>query len=158
VTAMRRAKTLLCASALLATVHVSPLVAQDVPESDAASVSSDVDESAAPPVRHSGPIAYRTGGVGKEERDALLVTTKGYGLKLVFAGKKQDDFVAEVAVDVFDASGKKILSAQDTGPLFFADVPPGEYRVVATLRGQALERKVTVTRGKQAQLSFSWQA
>jgi hypothetical protein len=153
---MRRTRALLCVSAVLMTAYSGPIVAQDVFESDPASVSSDVDESAAPPVRHSGSIAYRTGGVGKEERDALLVTTKKYGLKVVFAAKKQDDFVAEVAVDIFDASGKKILSAEDTGPLFFADVPTGTFRVVATFRGQTQGRKVTVTKGKQAQISFSW--
>ncbi len=126
------------------------------PESDPAAISPAADPSLAPPPRREGNIEYRTGGVGKEERDALLLAAREYPLKLVFAGRRQADFVAEVKVQIFDSSGRPVLDANDAGPLFFADLPPGQYRVVASLRGQTFEQKATVSAGKQTQLSFFW--
>jgi hypothetical protein len=134
----------------------APAKDRGVLQSDTASVSPDADESAAPPLHREDGIAYRTGGIGKDERDGLLLTTRGYGLKLVFAGRQQADFVADVAVDIFDPSGRKVLSAHDAGPLFFADLPPGQYRIDVNCRGRSFERTATVTPGKQTELAFFW--
>jgi hypothetical protein len=126
------------------------------PESDPAAISPAADSSLAPPARRDSGVEYRTGGVGKDERDALLLASRGYPLKLVFAGREQTEFVAEVKVRIFDSSGATVLEANDAGPLFFAELPPGQYRIAATLRGQTLDQKATVTPGKQTQAAFYW--
>jgi hypothetical protein len=126
------------------------------PESDPSAISPAADPSLAPPPLREGNIEYRTGGVGKDERDALLLAARSYPLKLVFAGREQTDFVADVTVRIFDANGNEVLHAADAGPLLFADLPPGQYRIVASLRGQTFEQKATLTPGKQTQLAFYW--
>ncbi len=156
---MLHPRMLVPALALLLAARALPSLAQadrGVPQSDVSSISALANESAAPPLRSEGGISYRTGGVGKDERDALLLVTKGYALKLVFAGRRQTEFIAEVNVDVLDQSGRKIISAADTGPLFLADLPAGTYRIVASFRGDTQEKNITLGPGKQTQLAFYW--
>jgi hypothetical protein len=157
---MFHGRTFFYASALVLALQSASVAAYRdgsfIPDSDPAAISPAADPSFAPPEQHEGGLRYRTGGVGKEERDALLLAARQYPLKLVFAGRQQSDFVAEVKVQIFDSSGRKVLEANDAGPLFFADLPPGQYRVATTLRGQTLEQKASVTPGKQTQFAFFW--
>src|SRR5262249_12073991 len=44
------------------------------------------DDSWTPPLKTDRGIDYRTGGVGREEREALVAATRGYTLHLIFAG------------------------------------------------------------------------
>ena len=156
---MFHARTFFCVFALLLVLAATSMAtmrdeSSAPPESDPAAISSAADSSLAP--RREGSIEYRTGGVGKDERDALLLASREYPLKLVFAGRQQTDFVAEVKVWILDSNGRTVLDADDAGPLFFADLPPGQYRITATLRGQTFEQKATVTPGKQTQVAFYW--
>ena len=158
---MFHTRTFLCAFALLLVLAATSMAtmrdeSSAPPESDPAAISSAADPSLAPAPRREGSIEYRTGGVGKDERDALLLASREYPLKLVFAGRQQTDFVAEVKVRILDSNGRTVLDADDAGPLFFADLPPGQYRVTATLRGQTFEQKATVTPGRQNQVAFYW--
>jgi len=156
---MLHPRMLVPALAILLAARALPLLAQEdrgVPQSDVSSVSALASESAAPPLRSEGGISYRSGGVGKDERDALLLVTRDYSLKLVFAGRRQTEFIAEVSVDVFDQNGRKVIAATDTGPLFLADMPAGTYRIVASFRGDTQEKNITLRPGKQTQLAFYW--
>ena len=158
---MRYAKALFFALVIVVAWRTEPMAAMRgdwsrTPESDPSAISSAVDPSLAPPPRREGGVEYRTGGVGKDERDALHVAARSYPLKLVFAGRQQTDFVADVAVRVLDATGNEVLAAADAGPLFYADLPPGQYRIFASLRGQTFEQRANVTAGKQTQLAFYW--
>jgi len=160
---MFQARTLLPALMLLWMLRaVSAPAAQDgesadTLQSEPESVSPDADESAAPPAKKSAAgIEYRSGGVGKEERDALLLVTKRYGLKVVLAAKGDRAFVFDAKIRVLDASGKPIVEADGAGPLFFASLPAGKYKVAATAYGQTKEQSVSVTAGKQTAISFSW--
>jgi len=158
---MLRITNLFCAFALLLAAPSMSMAAargdSSKPlESDPASISPAADPSLAPPPQREGNIEYRTGGVGKDERDALLLASREYPLKIVFAGRELGDFVAEVNVRIFDSSGRPVLDANDAGPLFFADLPPGQYRIAATLHGQTFAQTATVNPSRQTQLSFYW--
>ena len=158
---MLNSRAFFFAFVLLLALRAEPMAAMrggssGAPQSDPATVSPGADLSLAPPPLREGNVEYRTGGVGKDERDALHLAAREYPLKLVFAGRQQTDFVADVRVQIFDSSGSKVLEASDAGPLFFADLPPGQYRIVASLRGQTFEQKASVTPGKRTQLAFYW--
>jgi len=155
-------KTLLPVLTLLWVLRAVVAPAQDVEsagtlQSEPESISPGADESAAPPAKKSpSGIEYRSGGVGKDERDALLLVTKRYTLKVVLAGKGDRAFVYDAKIRVLGASGKEIVEADDAGPLFFANLPAGKYKVVATASGQTKEQSVAVTAGKQKAISFTW--
>jgi hypothetical protein len=159
---MFQARMLLPVLMVLGVLCAAPAPAQDVESADTLqsepeSISPEADESAAPPAKKSASgIEYRSGGVGKEERDALLLVTKRYTLKVVLAAKGDRAFVYDAQIRVLDARGNAVVEATDAGPLFFANLPPGKYKVSATAYGKTKEQSVAVTAGKQTAISFTW--
>jgi len=55
-----------------------------------------------------------------------------------------------------DACCYAMFDSAGAGPLFFANLPAGKYKVAATAYSQTKEQSVTVTDGKQTAISFSW--
>lgn len=65
-------------------------------------------------------------GVGKEGR----VANKDYSLLLTFA-ELAGPYKGDISVTIYDSRGKIIVNEGSAGPWFYADLPPGKYRVVA---------------------------
>jgi hypothetical protein len=84
-----------------------------------------------------------SGGVGDEDRDALMQAYDQYNLHLAFA-EKSGDYVADVGVKVRDARGREMWSGNADGPLLFMKLPPGRYEVVADFDGRQQRRSVQV--------------
>jgi hypothetical protein len=93
-------------------------------------------------------IKYLSGGVGINERAAMDRMDKGYNLKVIFA-EPSGPYLANVNVEILNASGKKLVETTDNGPWFFAKLPDGKYRVVATFNGKKEAREVEI--GKRLQ-------
>jgi hypothetical protein len=104
-----------------------------------------VPAQAAAAHKTTGEIAYATGGIGVDERQALKQMEKDFNLKLLFT-EPDGHFISDASVVIQNASGKPVLSEQ-AGPVFLAKLPPGTYTVESTFGGQRQTRKVTV--GKQ---------
>ena len=91
-------------------------------------------------------------GAGSNSR----ITYADYSLKLVFA-LRSGPYVADVAVTIFDESGAKVVNAHSDGPWFLAQLPPGNYRVVARRKGgQATAAMATITAGHQKRVFLTW--
>lgn len=89
-------------------------------------------------------IRYMTGGVGSEERAAMEQMAKDYDSKLVFA-LTTGEYLANVEVIIRESGGKILLDAVSDGPLFFADLPPGQYEITASYKNQRKFRTVKVS-------------
>ncbi len=99
---------------------------------------------------------YLFGGVGSDEREAMEARAKGYNLKLVFA-EKHGAFVSGVMVMISTAQGAEIDTLTTEGPWFYIRLPPGDYNVKATLKGQAKQvRGIRVEKDKRVQQSLLW--
>ncbi len=83
---------------------------------------------------------YMSGGIGVEERNEMRRAVEEYNLGLWFAGKSRH-YVTDVDVVISDDKGKQILSAANTGPWFYVQLPPGMYTVKATYNGKVREVK-----------------
>lgn len=70
---------------------------------------------------------YMSAGVGEGGRKPF----PDYPLKLIFA-TPEGALVAGVRVTITRDGGEEVLSADDVGPWLLADLPAGEYDVVAT--------------------------
>jgi hypothetical protein len=90
-----------------------------------------------------GDATAVSGGVGDEDRDALMQAYDQYNLHLAFA-EKTGDYVADVGVKVRDARGREMWSGNADGPLLFMKLPPGRYEVVAAFDGKEQRRSVQV--------------
>ncbi len=121
-------------------------------------VSALALNEALPPVRMSGPVEYLSGGIGKDEVEAMKKASKQWPLMVEFTVKdgKRAVFAADVNVVVRDRKGKSALQTASTGPLLLAKLTPGPYDIEATLAGKTLHKKVLVKRGQPSTVVFMW--
>jgi hypothetical protein len=96
-----------------------------------------------------------SGGVGVEEREQMMQRYGEYNLHLGFA-EQSGQYVAGVQVTARDASGAVVLSEMTEGPLLFAKLPPGAYRVTASFGGVERTRVIRVSDGPGPIEYFRW--
>jgi hypothetical protein len=99
---------------------------------------------AAPTPKQQNGITYVNGGVGEEEQAAMKAQRADYNLLLTFATKQSGAYRSDVQLDIMDARGASLVTAANTGPMFFAKLPPGTYRVSAAAEGKTFKRTVKV--------------
>ena len=102
-------------------------------------------------------VPFATGGVGKDQRETLLSLAHNFNLKLVFALVDHRAFLTDVHVRILDPAGKEMFTTTGAGPWLYAKLPPGKYRVAATIRGRTLEKTTEITeQGRTTELAFYW--
>lgn len=107
-----------------------------------AAMSAPVAQAQLPQARTQGSVDYVTGGVGKEEADALKQASGDYSLTLELAssgptpeGHTMGAYVANALVVIRDAQGHEVLNTRTDGPLLLARLPAGKYTVSAEWNG-----------------------
>jgi hypothetical protein len=99
---------------------------------------------AAPTPQQQNGIAFINGGVGLEEQAAMKAQRADYNLLLTFATQQSGAYRSDVQLDIMDAKGNNLVTAANTGPMFFAKLPPGTYRISAAAEGKTFKRTVRV--------------
>jgi hypothetical protein len=116
-------------------------------------------ENLAPIVSDQG-IRYLSGGVGDDERAELDALSNQYNLRLLFAKQGSGEYLSAVRVNILDAHGGTVLSAESRGPLFFTQLPSGDYIVDVSTPGQGLQKPQRQTAhiggSGQSRLDFRW--
>lgn len=102
----------------------------------------------------SGNITYVTGGVGDEEREAMRSIKNNYNLS-VMSSDKSGAYVGDARVAILDQAGDELLSTQ-VDPLFYAELPPGNYIIKGSSAGQSRKQNVHISEGKTSQVHFAW--
>lgn len=113
-----------------------------------------------PAVQTYQGVPYTSGGIGSDESDAMKAAASQWPLSLEFAIKTgaQAEYAAGVKVRVLDQHGATVLDATSQGPFMLVKVPPGAYRIEATLNGKTMQRSVTVHSGQSTHAGFEWPA
>ena len=96
-------------------------------------------------------VKYLTGGVGLSERAHLEQMAKNYDLKLVFADPA-GAYLANVQVDIKNSNGASLIQRDSNGPWFYAELPAGQYTIIATHDGKTETRKVVVGKTSQEEM------
>ncbi len=104
--------------------------------------------------QQQGNITFVSGGASGDDRDALKQIESQYNLRLMFAARN-GDYLANIAVTLSDARGNAVLDTIAEGPLFYAHVPPGRYRLTVSSQGQSQNRDLTIGNGATRQ-DFYW--
>lgn len=99
---------------------------------------------------------YLNGGVGKDEEQYMHKTAKDWPLRMVFSERKDNEFVADVDVLVIDSKGTPYLQLADAGPMTYAKLPAGKYRITARFHGQVETREVTLDGKTGRDVYFHW--
>ncbi|NJN48054.1 MAG: carboxypeptidase regulatory-like domain-containing protein [Candidatus Competibacteraceae bacterium] len=98
-------------------------------------------------------IAYVSGGVGVEEREALAAMSDRFNLKLTFA-MSAGNYLSDVQVRIVDRSGNPVFEATADGPLLYALLPPGSYTVQVNGFEQDFQRQTQIQANKQNSVSL----
>lgn len=113
-----------------------------------------------PQVQSDRGIRYVSGGVGEGERTELDALSNQFNLRLLFAMQGSGEYLSAVRVNILDARGGTILTAESKGPWFFAQLAPGDYTVEASVPEQAQQQpkrqKVHIEGSHQSRLDFRW--
>jgi hypothetical protein len=110
----------------------------------------------APAPHQQNGISYVNGGVGQEEQSAMRAQRSDYNLQLTFATNQTGAFRSDVQLDITDAKGNSLLSVPNTGPMFFAKLPAGTYRISAAAEGKTFKRTVKLGAGAR-EMTLHWE-
>jgi hypothetical protein len=112
----------------------------------------------APTAQEQNGIPYLSGGVGLDQRQAMAKMASPYNLRLSFSEAEDAHYVVGVRVTVRDAADEVVLNLADAGPLLYAELPAGSYRVIAEHNGAKQTRAVSVGEAAQTAAYFHWPA
>ena len=99
---------------------------------------------------------YLCGGVGSDEREIMEGRGATYNVKLSFAAKG-GAFLSDVTLVIADAKSGELVSLITDGPLFFIQLPPAIYTVIATFRNETKEIKaLAVVKNKSVRRTLIW--
>jgi hypothetical protein len=111
---------------------------------------------ALPTIQQQGPVSYITGGVGLEEREAILAGAGDYNLKVVNA-IPGGAYVSDTTVTVVNAAGTEVLRTTLDGPWLLAKLPPGRYTVSASDLSRASQaRTIQLSDRGQKEVMLRW--
>jgi hypothetical protein len=99
---------------------------------------------AAPTPKQQNGISYLNGGVGEEEQSIMRAQRTEYNLLLTFATKQSGAYRSDVQLDIMDTKGNTLLSAANSGPMLYARLPAGTYRISAAAEGKVFKRSVRI--------------
>ncbi len=99
---------------------------------------------------------YVNGGVGREDEQHMRRIARDWPLRMLFSERKDNEFVADVSLLITDTSGKPYLRLGSAGPMTYAKLPAGEYRVTARFRGQPETQRVALDGKSGRDVYFHW--
>lgn len=105
--------------------------------------------------QQQGNITFVSGGAGDDDRAALKQVESQYNLRLLFAARN-GDYLANVGVTLADAHGHTLLDTIAEGPIFYAHVPPGRYKLTVSNQGQSQSHDITVGASGTVSQDFYW--
>lgn len=123
----------------------------------AAFAQADGAMSGAPAPHEQNGITYVNGGVGQEQQSAMRAVRSDYNLQLTFATNQTGAYRSDVQLDIADAKGNNLVSAANTGPMFFAKLPPGVYHVSAAAEGKTFKRTVKIGARGGHEMTLHWE-
>ena len=101
-------------------------------------------------------VAHASARIGDDDPLEIETLRKTHNLELVFALQGSGAYLADVRVGIRTAAGQTVLTTVSSGPLFFARLPAGQYRIDAEFNGKPLSKSVSVTPGGRRDLHFYW--
>jgi hypothetical protein len=110
-----------------------------------------------PTPRKAGEIVYLTGGMGREQANALQRAAQKYPLEVVFVEKcgKRERHLADMPVRITDESGRVVFDGLSEGPYFLARLPKGRYTVSTRWDAWSSSRPVKIG-GERQRVVFAW--
>ncbi len=113
-----------------------------------------------PQVQSQGQTEFITGGVGKNESDAIAQAARAWPLMLELSQSTppRAEFISDVQISIKDKSGNAVLDTTSEGPYVLVKLPAGRYSLDATYESKTLHRDISIQKGQSKRLSLMWPA
>jgi hypothetical protein len=108
-------------------------------------------------VKTQNGVEYVSGGVSHDEERTIKSMGKRFNLRLTLA-ESTGDYMGGAHVRIDNVKGSPVLETQSDGPLFFAKLEPGTYKIHVTGDNQHFTKVAHVKSAGQEQLTFIWPA
>lgn len=116
-----------------------------------------------PPMQTRGEVEFVSGGIGKDEADAMKQAEAQFPLTLEFAADAERPasdasalFVSDAVVAIRDTRGRAVLSARSDGPLLLVRLPSGKYTIEVEWNGMRKTRTIALAEGKRQHVVFDF--
>jgi hypothetical protein len=116
-----------------------------------------------PRVQTRGDVQFVTGGIGKDEADAMKQAEAQFPLTLEFAASNDKPvaaaptpYVSDALVDIRDAHGRGVFSARSEGPLVLVKLPAGSYTIEAEWNGVRKKRTIALAENRRQHVVFDF--
>jgi hypothetical protein len=116
-----------------------------------------------PPVKTQGQTQFLSGGIGKDESDAILQARISWPLtleltQLTQAAGPTAEYISDVQIIIKDALGNTVLDTPADGPYLLVKLPAGKYSLDATYNSITLHRNFTLQKGPGKKVALVWPA
>ena len=106
-------------------------------------------------VKTQNGVDYVSGGVSHEEEEAINSMGKRLNLKLTLA-ESTGGYMGGAHVRIDNEKDSPVLETESEGPLFFAKLKPGTYKIHVSGDSRQFTKVAHVKSAGQEQLTFIW--
>jgi hypothetical protein len=106
-----------------------------------------------------GNVTYISGGVGEAEAAVMRNMAKDYLLEVSFMHKQpgqREEMLADIGVQIVDEQNNKLLDIRTDGPYLLANMPEGNYLIIADHEGDIKQQKISIDIKKHKKVVFWW--
>ena len=117
------------------------------------------NDAVGPPVlvpKVENNISYLSGGIGDEQIGTLRARRDGYNLRLIFALAQTGAYLANARVMIDTSTGTRLLDVISEGPIFYAAMPAGRYKITSEIDGVSQTRFIEVADGRLNRFVLYW--
>lgn len=108
-----------------------------------------------PAPKRFGDATYLSGGLTKDEAQAMQSVAPQYNLRAVFIAHT-GQYLADVPVSIRNERGNVVFDGVSEGPMLWLGVPPGRYVLTAQYSGRQLAQRVDVGSEMRNPVYFRW--
>jgi len=107
-------------------------------------VAAPVVRAELPAAQTQGAVSWVSGGIGEGAAADFKAAQSQYALSIEMSRRAlpKNEYVSDADVKIVDAKGAAVLQTKADGPFMLVKLPPGSYRVEATLDGKTAKSGV----------------
>jgi len=107
-------------------------------------VAAPVVRADLPAAQTEGAVSWVSGGIGEGAAADFKAAQSQYALSIEMSRRAlpKNEYVSDADVKIVDAKGAAVLQTKADGPFMLVKLPPGSYRVEATLDGKTAKSGV----------------
>ena len=111
-----------------------------------------------PLVKLQGQTQFISGGIGKDESEAILQAGEKWALMLELAQETghKAQYISDVHVLIKDKAGNTVLDTITEGPYLLVNLAPGNYSLDATYKLTTLHRALSIQEKRGKRITLTW--